>query len=65
MGSKYFIFLYIVSQNRYKINTTALIDTEVNGFAFISTTYITNTVKFLNIKAIQLKKLILVKGYNG
>jgi len=45
------MFLCIVSQNRYRINTTAFVDTGVNSFAFINTTYIINTAKFLNIKA--------------
>ena len=44
--------LYIVSWNRYRVNTTALINTKVNGFAFINTTCITDLIKFLNIKAI-------------
>jgi len=46
------MFLYIVSQNRYGVNITTLINTRANGFAFINTTYITNITKFLNIKAI-------------
>ena len=52
MGRKYFIFLYIVSQNRYRVNITALINTRVNSFAFINTAYINNIAKFLNIEAI-------------
>jgi len=52
MGRKYFIFLYIVSQNKYKVNTTVFVDIKANGFIFINTAYITNTTKFLNIKAI-------------
>jgi len=44
------MFLYIISQNKYRVNTTAFINTKVNSFAFINTTYITNTTKFLNIK---------------
>ena len=52
MGRKYFIFLYIVSRNGYRVNTTALIDTGVNSFTFINTAYVTNTAKFLNVKAI-------------
>ena len=51
MGGKHFTVLYIVSQNRYRVNTTALINTRVNSFA-----YITNLIKFLNVEAIQLKK---------
>jgi len=51
MGRKHFIVLYIVSQNGYKVNTTALINTEANGFAFINTAYANNIAKFLNINA--------------
>ena len=51
MGGKKFIFLYIVSWNGYKVNTTAFINTRANSFAFINIIYITDTAKFLNIKA--------------
>ena len=40
---------YTVSQNGYEVNTTALINTKANGFAFINTAYIDNITKFLNI----------------
>jgi hypothetical protein len=56
MGGKHFIVLYIVSRNRYRVNTTALINTRVNSFAFINTAYINNVAKFLNIKATRLEK---------
>ena len=52
MGEKHFTVLYIVSQNRYRIDTTALINTKINSLAFINTAYVINTAKFLNIKAI-------------
>ena len=44
--------LYTVSQNGYKVDITALINTRANSFTFINTAYIINTAKFLNIKAI-------------
>ena len=56
MGGKYFIVLCIVSWNRYRVNTTALINTRVNGFAFINTACANNVTKFLNIKVTRLKK---------
>ena len=56
MGSKHFITLYIVSRNGYRVNSTALINTRVNGFAFINTAYVNNVAKFLNIKATWLEK---------
>ena len=65
MGKKHFTFLYIVSQNKYKVNTTIFVNIKVNSFTFINTTYIIDTAKFLNIKAMQFKKLILIKGYNS
>ena len=52
MGKKYFMILYIVSWNKYRVNITAFINTKVNGFTFINTIYATNIAKFLNIKAI-------------
>ena len=51
INKKYFIVLYTVSQNGYRVNTTVLINTRTNGFTFINTAYIINTAKFLNIKA--------------
>ena len=49
---------YTVSQNRYRVNTTALINTKANSFAFINTAYVNNITKFLNIKATGLEKPI-------
>jgi predicted aspartyl protease len=56
MGGKHFIVPYTVSQNGYRVNITALIDTGVNGFAFINTACANNIIKFLNVIATQLKK---------
>ena len=56
MGGKHFTVLYIVSQNRYGVNTAALINTRANGFAFINTAYANDVAKFLNINATQLEK---------
>ena len=56
MGGKYFIVLCIVSWNRYRVNTTALINIRVNSFAFINTACVNDIAKFLNIKAIRLEK---------
>jgi len=43
--------LYIVSQNGYRVNITALINTGANGFTFIKTAYINDVAKFLNVNA--------------
>ena len=58
MGGKYFIVLYIVSQNGYKVNITAFINIKINGFAFINIACINNITKFLNINITWLKKPI-------
>ena len=49
---------YTVSQNGYGVNTTAFINTKVNGFTFINTAYANDVTKFLNIKATRLEKPI-------
>jgi hypothetical protein len=51
--------------NSYRINLYALANTKANGFTFIDTACAINTAKFLNIKAIELKKPIAVKGFNS
>ena len=58
MGKKYFIVPYTVSWNGYGVNTTAFINTRVNGFAFINTACTNNITKFLNVEATRLKKPI-------
>ena len=58
MGEKHFIVPYTVSCNGYRVNTTALINTGVNGFAFINTAYVNDVAKFLNIEATRLEKPI-------
>ena len=52
-------------RDRYRIDLYALTNTKANRFAFINTTCAINTAKFFNIKATQLKKLIVVKGFNS
>ena len=58
MGGKHFIVLYTVSWNGYRVNTTALINTKANSFAFINTAYVNDVAKFLNVEATRLKKPI-------
>jgi hypothetical protein len=50
MGGRYFILLYIVSKNRYKVTFIALTDSGANSFVFINTSYAINIIKFLNLK---------------
>jgi hypothetical protein len=47
---KYFIVLYILLKNKYRITLSALINSRVNSFAFIDITYINNISTFLNLK---------------
>ena len=54
ISKKYFTILYILSRNKYRINTSILVNTGVNGFAFINTSFTIETTRFLNIKAIRL-----------
>jgi hypothetical protein len=56
MGGKHFTVLCTVSRNGYGVNTTALIDTGANGFAFINTACAIDVAKFLNVKATLLEK---------
>jgi hypothetical protein len=50
LRNKYFILLYIVSKNGYKVIFITLVDSRANGFAFINISYIINITKFLNLK---------------
>ena len=65
MGGKHFTVPYTVSQNGYGVNTTALINTGANGFAFMNTACANDVAKFLNVEATRLEKPIQVKSYNG
>jgi predicted aspartyl protease len=56
MGGKHFTVPCTVSRNAYGVNTTALIDTGANGFAFMDTACATDVARFLNVKATQLEK---------
>jgi hypothetical protein len=50
IGGRYFTILCMVSKNRYRVLFTALINSGVNGFAFISIAYTINITKFFNLK---------------
>ena len=65
MGGKHFTVPCTVSRNGYGVNTTALIDTGANGFAFMNTACANDVAKFLNVEATRLEKPVQVKGYNG
>ena len=65
MGGKHFTVPCTISCNGYGIDLDALIDTGANGFAFIDTTCAIDTAKFLNAKAMRLKRPIAIKGFDG
>ena len=54
----------IITHNKYTVKLNVLTDSKANGFVFINAFYAINIVKFLNVKAQRLSRLINVKGYN-
>jgi hypothetical protein len=65
MGGRHFTILCTILHNGYKINLHALANTRANRFTFIDTACAINTAKFLNIKAIELKEPIAIKGFDS
>jgi hypothetical protein len=65
MGGRHFTILCTILHNSYRINLHALTNTRANRFAFIDTACAIDTAKFLNIKAIELKEPIAVKGFDS
>ena len=65
MGGEHFSISCNLSKNGYGINSSALIDTGANGFAFIDSAFAVEAAKFLNVEPIRLDKNIDVRGYNG
>ena len=60
-----FTFLYIISSNRLRIKTYTLINTKVNGYAFINTEFAALATRFLNTKLQQLPTLYNIRGFDG
>jgi hypothetical protein len=50
MGGRHFTILCIVLKNKYRVPLTALVNSGVNSFAFISIAYTINITKFFNLK---------------
>ena len=65
LGGKSFTIPCTLSRNRCRVNTTTLANLEVNTFALFNTKCAKKLFEFLNTLLETLKKLILVKGYNG
>ena len=65
MGGRHFTVPCTLSRNGYGINTSALVDTGANGFAFINTSFALELSKFLNIKVTRIPKPLAIKGFDG
>ena len=65
MGGRYFTISCTLSRNGYRIKTSVLINTGVNGFTFMNTSFAVELVKFLNLKVTRLPKIMAVKGFDG
>jgi hypothetical protein len=53
-----------LSTNRYRVTSSTLVDTRVNGFIFINTLFVYDITKLLGLKAQWLLYTIRTKGYN-
>jgi hypothetical protein len=65
MRGRHFTILCIVLKNRYRVLLTALVNSRVNGFTFISIACAINITKFFNLKTQPLIRLITTKGFDG
>jgi hypothetical protein len=61
-----FILLYTISKNGYSIKSSSLINTRVNGYAFINSYFIKKVSKKLpNIKLEPLPTPYSVRGFDS
>ena len=60
-----FTFLYIISSNKLRIKTYTLINTKVNGYAFINTEFAALATRFLNTKTQRLLILCNIRGFDS
>src|SRR6201991_2160315 len=65
MGGKHFTIPYTLSRNRYGVRSSALVDTGVNGFAFINRSFATELSKFLNIQPVRIPNSLSIQGFDG
>jgi hypothetical protein len=61
---KYFAILYILVYNRYRIQTSVLVDSRTNSFVFINNQFVTDLAKFLETEIIFLTTSCSVKSFN-
>ena len=64
MSRRYFTILCTISRNEYRIKTSILINTGVNSFAFMNSSFAMETAKFLDVKVIRLPRLISIRVYD-
>jgi hypothetical protein len=61
---KYFTIFYILVYNRYRVQTSVLVDSRTNSLVFINNRFATDLVKFLGTEIIPLTTLCSVKGFD-
>ena len=61
---KHFTVPCILAYNRYRVQTSALVDSGANGLVFIDNRFATDLVKFLRAKIIPLTTPCSVKGFD-
>jgi hypothetical protein len=65
VGGKYFTIPCILVYNRYRVQTSVLIDSGANSFVFIDNQFATDLVKFLGAEITPLTTPCSVKGFDG
>jgi hypothetical protein len=65
VGGKHFTVPCILAYNRYRVQTSALVDSGANGLVFIDNRFATDLVKFLGAEIIPLTTPCSVKGFDG
>jgi hypothetical protein len=64
VGGKYFTIPCILVYNRYRVQTSVLVDSGANSLVFINNRFATDLVKFLGTEIIPLTTLCSVKGFD-
>jgi hypothetical protein len=64
VGRKHFTVSCILVYNRYRVQTSVLVDSGANGLVFIDNQFATDLVKFLGTEIIPLTTPCSVKGFD-
>jgi hypothetical protein len=64
VGRKYFTIPCILVYNRYRVQTSVLVDSRANSLVFIDNRFATDLVKFLGAEIILLTTPCSVKGFD-